>query len=157
MLATIHAPALLSLDGYLIDIECDQANGLPGFVVVGLGDQAISEARERVRSAIRNSGLILPPKRLTLNLAPADLPKDGTGYDLGMAVAILVASGQIEASATANRESVHSRLSSPLKRYASRRAATEDGPRHIQCHPTKSKLFLHRFQTVFGYWDSALG
>lgn len=95
MLSKVFAPALFSLDGRLIEIECDMANGLPGFVVVGLADKAVEEARERVRSAIRNSGLILPQKRLTLNLAPADLPKDGTGYDLGLAVAVLVASCQL--------------------------------------------------------------
>ncbi len=99
MLSKVYAPALFSLDGRLIEIECDMANGLPGFVVVGLADKAVEEARERVRSAIRNSGLILPQKRLTLNLAPADLPKDGTGYDLGLAVAVLVASGQLRPEA----------------------------------------------------------
>jgi magnesium chelatase family protein len=96
MLARTYAPALIGFDGQLVEIECDMSAGLPGFVVVGLGDKAIEEARERVRGAIKNSGLYLPPKRLTLNLAPADLPKDGTGYDLGMAVALLVSSGQIE-------------------------------------------------------------
>lgn len=95
MLSKVHAPALSSLDGGLVEIECDMTSGLPGFVVVGLADKAVDESRERVRSAIRNSDLILPPKRLTLNLAPADVPKDGTGYDLGMAVAVLVASGQL--------------------------------------------------------------
>lgn len=96
MLATIQAPAYFSLDNQLIDVECDLANGLPSFVIVGLADKAVGEARERVRSAIKNSSLELPQKRLTLNLAPADLPKDGTGYDLAMAVAILAASGQVE-------------------------------------------------------------
>lgn len=95
MLARIYAPALLGLENRLIEIECDMTSGLPGFVVVGLGDKAVDEARERVRSAIRNSGLALPPKRLTLNLAPANLPKDGSGYDLGIAVAVLAASGQL--------------------------------------------------------------
>ncbi len=95
MLARIYAPALLSLENQLIEIECDMTAGLPGFVVVGLGDKAVDEARERVRSAIKNSGLALPPKRLTLNLAPANLPKDGSGYDLGIAVAVLAASGQL--------------------------------------------------------------
>jgi magnesium chelatase family protein len=99
VLAHINTAALLSLEGHMVEIECDMANGLPGFVVVGLGDRALDESRERVRSAIRNSGLVLPQKRLTLNLAPADLPKDGTGYDLGMAIAVLVASGQIKQSA----------------------------------------------------------
>jgi magnesium chelatase family protein len=98
MLARSYAPALFGIDGRLVSIACDMTNGLPGFVVVGLGDKAVDEARERVRSAIKNSGLLLPPKRITLNLAPADLPKDGSGYDLGMAVAILAASGQIDPS-----------------------------------------------------------
>ncbi len=98
MLAHAYAPAMFGIDGKLISIECDITNGLPGFVVVGLGDKAVDESRERVRSAIKNSGLMLPAKRITLNLAPADLPKDGSGYDLGMAVAILAASGQIDPS-----------------------------------------------------------
>ena len=96
MLARTFAPALVGFEGQLVEIESDMSNGLPGFMVVGLGDKAIEEARERIRGAIKNSGLYLPPKRLTLNLAPADLPKDGTGYDLGMAIAILVSSGQID-------------------------------------------------------------
>jgi magnesium chelatase family protein len=96
MLATTYAPAIVGVDSNLIAIECDLTNGLPGFVVVGLGDKAVDESRERVRSAIKNSGLLLPPKRITLNLAPADLPKDGSGYDLGLAIAVLVASGQID-------------------------------------------------------------
>ncbi|HVQ43556.1 MAG TPA: YifB family Mg chelatase-like AAA ATPase [Candidatus Saccharimonadia bacterium] len=98
MLATTYAPAIIGIDSHLISIECDMTNGLPGFVIVGLGDKAVDESRERVRSAIKNSQLMLPPKRITLNLAPADLPKDGSSYDLGMAVAVLAASGQIDAS-----------------------------------------------------------
>ena len=98
MLSATYAPAIIGVEGHLISIECDMTNGLPGFVVVGLGDKAVDESRERVRSAIKNSGLMLPPKRITLNLAPADLPKDGSGYDLGLAIAVLAASGQIEPS-----------------------------------------------------------
>src|SRR5206468_3384920 len=99
MLSQVYAPAISGLDGELVEIECDLANGLPGFLVVGLADRSIDEARERVRSAIKNSGLMLPQKRITLNLAPADLRKDGTGYDLGMAIAVLVASQQLETEA----------------------------------------------------------
>ncbi len=98
MLAQTYAPALFGIDGRVVQIECDMSSGLPGLVVVGLGDKAVEESRERVRSAIKNSGLMLPPRRITLNLAPADLPKDGSGYDLGMAVAILAAAGQIDPS-----------------------------------------------------------
>lgn len=96
MLARVAAPANIGMQGVVVEVECDIANGLPGLVVVGLANQAIAEARDRVRSAIRNSQLLLPPKRITVNLAPADLPKDGSAYDVGMAVAILLASGQLE-------------------------------------------------------------
>lgn len=98
MTVRTFAPALFGIDGRIVSIECDITNGLPGFVVVGLGDKAVDESRERVRSAIKNTGLMLPPKRITLNLAPADLPKDGSGYDVGMAIAVLSASGQIDPS-----------------------------------------------------------
>lgn len=97
MLAKVYAPAHVGVDSRLVEVECDLANGLPGFTVVGLGDKAVDESRERVKGAIKNSGLVMPTKRITLNLAPADLPKDGTGYDLALAVSILVASGQVEA------------------------------------------------------------
>lgn len=96
-LAKVLAPATVGIEGQVVEVECDITNGLPALVVVGLGNQAISEARDRVRGAIRNSGLIVPPKRITLNLAPADLPKDGTAYDLAIAMAVLQASGQVEA------------------------------------------------------------
>lgn len=95
MLAKIFAPAHLGLTTQLIEVECDISNGLPAFAVVGLGDKAIDEAKERLRGAVKNSKLVLPPKRVILNLAPADLPKDGTAFDLPMAVALLAASGQI--------------------------------------------------------------
>lgn len=96
MLAKVRAPAAIGINGRLIDVECDISNGLPSFVVVGLGDEAVKEARDRVRSALKNSALVMPPKKITLNLAPADLPKDGTAYDLGIAIAILAATQQIK-------------------------------------------------------------
>ncbi len=70
MLSTTYAPAIIGIDSHLISIECDMTNGLPGFVMVGLSDKAIDESKERVRSAIKNSGLVLPPKRFTVTLAP---------------------------------------------------------------------------------------
>ena len=103
MLAKVMAPALAGLGGAGVEIECDLSNGLPGITIVGLGDKAVEEARERLRGAVKNSDLVLPPKRITLNLAPADLPKDGTGYDLGLAVAILAASEQITPTAVDGR------------------------------------------------------
>lgn len=101
MLAKVLAPAQVGLSGLPVEIECDLANSLPSFVVVGLADKAVDEAKERIRSAMKNSNLVVPPKRITFNLAPADLPKDGTTYDLGMAVALLVASGQVQLPADA--------------------------------------------------------
>lgn len=95
MLAKAYAPAYIGLDGQLIEIECDMSSGLPGVVIIGLGNKAIEEARDRIKSAIKNSNLMLPPKRITLNLAPAHIPKDGTAFDLGLAVALLISSHQL--------------------------------------------------------------
>lgn len=96
MLAAVHSCAVLGLQGALVGIEVDIGSGLPAFTVVGLPDTAVQEARERVRSAIRNSGCAFPNKRITVNMAPADLRKAGPSYDLPIAVAILAASGQLE-------------------------------------------------------------
>ena len=76
-----------------VTIEADVANGLPNFTIVGLTDRAIQEARERVRAAVRNSGFTFPQQRVTVNLAPAEVPKEGTGFDLGIALAVLRANG----------------------------------------------------------------
>ncbi|HSH22079.1 MAG TPA: magnesium chelatase domain-containing protein, partial [Candidatus Caenarcaniphilales bacterium] len=83
------------LRGEIVRVEIDVAPGLPACHIVGLPDTALSEARERVRGAIRNSGFEYPASRITVNLAPADRPKRGAAYDLAIAVGILVASGQI--------------------------------------------------------------
>ena len=95
MLATVLAATLHGLDGRPVRVEVDVAPGLPGFTIVGLADIALRESRERVRGALRNSGFVLPPRRITVNLAPADLPKGGSGLDLGIAVAVLVGSEQV--------------------------------------------------------------
>src|SRR5438094_9692671 len=85
----------LGLETALVTVEVDVANGLPAFVVVGLPDAAVQEARERVRAAIRNSGYEFPLRRVTVNLAPAERRKEGTGFDLAIALGILRASGQL--------------------------------------------------------------
>ena len=77
--------------GLLVDVECRITNGLPAIVIVGFANRSIDEAKERLRGAFSASGLVLPRKRITLNLAPGDVPKDGTGFDLAMAVAIMLA------------------------------------------------------------------
>ncbi len=94
MLSKVNSCAVVGLDGEIVEVEVDIAQGLPAFAIVGLPDTAVQEAKERVRSAIRNSGHTFPQQRITVNLAPADLRKEGPGYDLPIAVGILVASGQ---------------------------------------------------------------
>jgi len=99
VLATLLSATLVALDGRVIRVEVDVAPGLPGFTIVGLPDAAIREARERVRGAIRNAGFVHPPRRITVNLAPADLPKTGSAADLAIAVGILLGSEQFTARA----------------------------------------------------------
>jgi magnesium chelatase family protein len=94
MLAKVLSGAVVGLEGELIEVEVDIASGMPAFTVVGLPDAAVQEARERVRSAIRNSGLHFPSRRITVNLAPADLRKEGPAYDLPIAVGIAIATQQ---------------------------------------------------------------
>lgn len=95
MLSKIYSAAILGVDGYLIQVEVDMINGLPGMTVVGLPDPAVKESRERVRSAIRNSGFIMPIKRITVNMAPANTKKSGPVFDLAISLGILAASEQI--------------------------------------------------------------
>ena len=98
MVSSIFSAATYGFDGRLIEVECDSSNGLPSLQIVGLGNKAIDEAKERVRSAIKNSSLDFPAKRLTINLAPANLPKDGSGFDLPIALSVLLTSGQLRAA-----------------------------------------------------------
>jgi magnesium chelatase family protein len=95
VLATLLSSTLVGLDGWVIRVEVDVAPGLPGFAIVGLADAALQEARERVRGAIRNAGYVHPPRRITVNLAPADLRKAGASLDLAIAVGILLGSEQV--------------------------------------------------------------
>lgn len=103
MLAKALSCAVVGLDSALVEVEVDISAGLPSFQIVGLPDTAVQEARERVRTAIRNSGARFPGTRVTVNLAPADLKKEGPSYDLAIAVAVLLASAQLEADATTQR------------------------------------------------------
>lgn len=101
MLAAIRSAAVLGIDAYDVTVETDAANGLPQFTVVGLPAGAVRESRERVSAALVNSGFTLPPRRLTVNLAPADVRKEGTAFDLPIALGILVATGQLPADRVA--------------------------------------------------------
>lgn len=98
MLARVFSGATIGLESVSIEVEVDIASqGLPSFTIVGLPDKAVEESKERVRSAIKNSGADFPSRRITVNLAPADLPKEGPGFDLPIALGILIASGQLRA------------------------------------------------------------
>ena len=99
MFATLFSAALSGLDGRPIRVEVDVANGLPGLTIVGLPDAALSEARERVRSAIRNSGFEYPARRITVNLAPAEVRKSGASFDLAIALGVLIGDGEIRPGA----------------------------------------------------------
>jgi magnesium chelatase family protein len=99
MLARVYSAAILGIDAYLVDVEADLSNGLPSFSTVGLPQGAVKEGRERVSAAITNAGFAAPLKRITVNLAPADTKKEGSGFDLPIAIAILAASGQLPAEA----------------------------------------------------------
>jgi magnesium chelatase family protein len=97
MFAKVLSSAVVGLDGVFVQVETDILNGLPAFTIVGLPDKAVEESRERVRSALQNSGADLPARRITVNLAPGDLPKEGSSFDLPIAISILAASGQLSA------------------------------------------------------------
>ena len=92
-LARVRSIALEGLRGEIVDIEVDISDGLPGYVLLGLPDTALQESKERVRSALQNSGAVWPNKRVTVSLSPAWLQKSGSGFDLPIAVALLVAQG----------------------------------------------------------------
>ena len=97
MVATVATAAYLGLEARNVEVQVQVAPGVPAFVVVGLPDKAVAESRERVRAAISAIGLALPPKRITVNLSPADLPKEGSHYDLPIALGLLGAMGIVDA------------------------------------------------------------
>jgi len=101
MLAQVSSAAVFGIDAYAVRVEVDLANGLPCMNVVGLAEGAVREGRERVTAALANSGRPVPPRRITVNLAPADVPKSGSGFDLPIAIGILIATGALEADAAA--------------------------------------------------------
>ncbi len=105
-LATVHSRALTGIYAAGVTVECDLGPGLPTFAVVGLAETAVKEARDRVRSAIQNSGFDFPARRMVVNLAPADLPKEGGRFDLPMAIGILAASGQLPSAALEKLEMI---------------------------------------------------
>src|SRR3989344_5275449 len=96
MLQKIYSDAVIGLSAGLVEIETDISSGLPATIIVGLPDAAIRESKERVKSALKHSSTVFPKSRVAVNLAPADLPKIGTHYDLPIAISILLSSGQVD-------------------------------------------------------------
>lgn len=95
MLSKIKSMSLEGLNGYLVEIQSDVSGGLPSFEIVGLPDVRVKEAKERVKSSIKNSGIEFPSRKIIVNLAPADIRKEGTFFDLPIAIGILIAIGEI--------------------------------------------------------------
>ncbi len=102
MVARVQTVAFRGIEAVLVDVQVQVASGLPAFTIVGLPDKAVAESRERVRAALVASGLSLPPKRITINLAPADLPKEGSHYDLPIALGLMGAIGAVPSDAAQN-------------------------------------------------------
>ena len=98
MIAKVLSGGLLGIDAYVIEVEVDISLGLPIFATVGLPDGAVKESKDRVKSAIKNSGFDFPSQKITVNLAPADVKKEGAAFDLPIAIGILVASDVIQRS-----------------------------------------------------------
>ena len=95
MLARVFSCTTVGLDPYLIEVEVDVSGGLPEFTIVGLPDATVKESKERVRTAIKNAGFDFPPRKIIVNLAPADIKKEGPGFDLAIAIGIVAATGQL--------------------------------------------------------------
>ncbi len=96
MAETVQSIIVNGTAGTLVDIECRLSNNLPTIVIVGFANRAVGESKERIRGAFASSHILLPRKRITVNLAPADIPKTDSGFDLGVAVAIMLAGGQLD-------------------------------------------------------------
>jgi magnesium chelatase family protein len=101
LVAIVSTVAFIGLEARGVEVQVQLAAGLPAFVLVGLPDKAVAESRERVRAALGAIGLAMPPKRITVNLSPADLPKEGSHFDLPIALGVLVAMGVIDAETIA--------------------------------------------------------
>lgn len=102
MFSKVYSGTVYGIDGFIVEVEIDISSGLPSFNIVGLPDAAVKESKERVVSAIRNSGFDLPSKKITVNLAPADLKKEGAGFDLPIALGILAAVGKVNSAELEN-------------------------------------------------------
>src|SRR6201747_2198218 len=103
-LAVLYSRSLAGMDAPLVTVEAHLANGLPSFTIVGLPEAEVKEAKDRVRAALQNARFEFPARRITVNLAPAELPKDSSRFDLPIAIGILAASGQLQPESLAGQE-----------------------------------------------------
>lgn len=110
MASKTYTTSELGMTGLLVEVECHSSNGLPGVIIVGMANKAVDEAKERLRSAFASSGLNFPRKRLTLNLAPADQPKEGASMDLAMAASILLSHSSIKPSVDLDKVAIYGEL-----------------------------------------------
>ncbi len=95
MVSQVYTIGLMGIDGFTVNVQTDISNGMPAFDIIGLPDAAVKEAKERAKTAIKNSACVFPPKHITMNLAPAATRKEGTSYDLPIAMSVLAATGQV--------------------------------------------------------------
>ena len=121
MAATVATVAYLGLEARAVEVQVQLSSGVPKFTIVGLPDKAVAESRERVRAALASIGLALPPKVITVNLSPADLPKEGSHYDLPIALCLLAAIGATDAEALSprSRRTAASRMARVYRRPSS--------------------------------------
>ena len=154
--ASVLSRTAYGLDTHLVHVECHLAGGLPGTTIVGLAEGAVREARDRVKSAIRNSGFSYPVSHITINLAPSHLSKSGTGFDLPIAIAILAASEQLPRKALEQTEFI-----GELGLFGELRRAHNVLASAAACHQSDHRLFLpqanaHEVQLIAsdGFWTA---
>lgn len=135
--STVYTRAQLGVSAPLVTVETHISNGLPSLSIVGMPEASVRESRERVRSALLNAGFEFPARRVTINLAPADLPKQGGRYDLAIAVGILSATGQLDGISLDNYEFI-----GELALTGSLRAVSGVLPTAVACHASERKLCL---------------
>jgi len=132
MLAAIRSASVLGIDAHDVCVEVDVAQGLPRWTIVGLPNGEVKESRERVTAALENSGFVLPPRRITVSLSPGDVRKSGTGFDLPIAIGLLVAIGELPSEAAESRAFIGElglRRDSRCARCAVRRATSRERER----------------------------
>ncbi|NCF76311.1 MAG: hypothetical protein GWP45_03865 [Proteobacteria bacterium] len=143
--ASVLSRTAYGLETHLVHVECHLAGGLPGTTIVGLAEGAVREARDRVKSAIRNSGFSYPVSHITINLAPSHLSKSGTGFDLPIAIAILAASEQLPRKALEQTEFI-----GELGLFGELRRAHNVLASAAACHQSDHRLFYLR-QTLMRF------